>query len=279
MAIEGERALNVYNLKSGEVSYTLNFEQPVKAIECNTHSKALNEFREFSYDKIHLVVFLNDNSMDFYEITADPSVESLLESNALKIVKKKSVPSTGNEIVAFKYLRLNYRKFEYHSYVCSFDNGSLVFGQDLNDDEIVMIPNFVKSTAPKLIPTDNIQDIILFVDKTSGNLALVTQKRETKEECQLIVCEIPGSFDDAVFISETKIAAISLGTITFYLYSTVKNFSDESKMVIKLIRVAEIDAHYDDITFLFSKGNIFCYLFKTIFCFIIIFVLKKKQCF
>lgn len=138
-------------------------------------------------------------------------------------------------------------------------NGHLVFAASKNLFQV--LERFVLENPPLIDNNDNSKQIKDDSNSKENNIV----KKE--EEFNFYIYDIPGSFENGIIINEKKIAGISYGTIIIYAilpieeYMKDKNSSLNEKdefYKINLVKLGQIDAHYDQITFLFNKG-IFIY--------------------
>lgn len=269
----------MYDLTTGEIKYTHTFERPVRSISVNTHKSALNEFNRFDCLDLFLAVIFDDSSMDMYKIQ-----KSREDKRQFSFIKMRSIPSSGHSIVSNSFGRSNYLEFDFDFFVCVYENGSIIFFPNFEEENFRLVKLSMRpsSSLPliltptfRLIYNDSItgSDMLshLFVNKSTGSIMHISHKRDEEKEGHVSTYEIEGSFDRVVFLTEKKIAAISLGTVTFYVLSFAKqkydnkdhtNLSDDDEykltkgpVELSLIRVAEIDAHFDEISFLFKKGK------------------------
>jgi len=254
VAFENEKQLEFYHLKTSEVKYTLKFDKIIKKIECNTHKSAINEFQKFNCSNIHLVVIFEDYSMEFISINSQKK-----ERFNLDLKKIRTIATSGNEIVAFKFYQEDYRNFNYDFFICSFDDGSLMYGETFENDTVVISPKLRDTSSLKLVPTDIQKNRFLFIDRDTRYSFLAVWDPKSQNENHILFSEISEGCDNAVFVRENKIVTVALGTITFYLIKTPEanksnkdSLEDENKQ--NLYRIGQIDAHYNEIVFMFAKG-------------------------
>ena len=215
--------------------------------------------------------------MDFYSVKYDKD-----EPKQLEVKKLRSRPSAGAELISLKFYRKNYKDFSFDFFVCTYDNGTICYKPSDKDYLLFVQPELKDIDSPHLVFT-HAWESHLFIEKKTGCLLIInwkklkSQKNEDAEFGKInsaFIGRIPGNFDDARFIRENKIAAISLGMVTFFMLSNLKpkieknaaaattleanqeyeSIFDTNEAYIELFRIAQIDAHFEPITFLFNKG-------------------------
>jgi hypothetical protein len=270
VAFENENIVEIYDLKSSEIRETLKFDMKVKRLFCNTHKEAINEFY-FQANLVCLIVLFEDNSMDFYSVKYDKD-----EPRQLEVEKLRSRPSAGVELISLKFHRKNYKDFSFDFFVCTYDNGTICYKPSDKDYLLFVQPELKDIDSPHLVFT-HAWESHLFIEKKTGCLLIINWKKlksQNNADAEFgninsaFIGRIPGNFDDARFIKENKIAAISLGMVTFFMLSNLKpktkktleaneeyeSIFETNEAYIDLFRVAQIDAHFEPITFLFNKG-------------------------
>lgn len=258
-AYQNASTIDLFDLTSGEVKYSLDFAKNINKIECNTHKQALNDFKEQDFSQLDMIVIFHDSSMDFYKMVPDET-----DKKKLTITKIRSMPSSDSEIVSCTFARRNYQEFDYDFFTCVYEDGTFVTGNSLDSLDELRVGKFELMKSGSSPPRLEINDIehsnILFLDKSTGHLVLLIKSDvNLDDDREWDFFEIEGSFDRGVIVSDNqKVAGISLGTITFYVLSFGKHKQTEENkhepIEMSLIRVFEIDAHFDAITFLFNKG-------------------------
>lgn len=281
VAFENENIVEIYDLKSSEIRETLKFDMKVKRLFCNTHKEAINEFYLDQTNIVCLIVLFEDNSMDFYPVKYDKD-----EPKQLEVKKLRSRPSAGVELISLKFHRKNYKDFKFEFFVCTYDNGTICYKPSDEEHLVFVRPELKDIDSPHLVFTHALDKCHLFVERKTGCLLFLNWNRlkrsqnvedDLEKMNSVAIGRIPGNFDDARFIRENKIAAISLGMVTFYMVSNIKpkidtnaaaatleayqeyesiyeSIFDTKDAYIDLFRVAQIDAHFEPITFLFNKG-------------------------
>jgi hypothetical protein len=240
---EKETTLFIYNIYTGENVCTEIFEDRIEKIRGNTHKDYINQCEFFKQDKMLICVLLA--SMDF------TLFEVVQEEAKIKLDKILSLPYSGFDIVSFSFSEAkDVYRFESDQMAMSFNDGSVAI-IDIKKCEMGYLKPIVK--GKERIQFEILEFLSVYELKTilllGSNKFVYLIKLEGEAKQKMV--EIPGNYDNASILSDSKVACFKKGIIFIYLI----DYSDNG---YHCVNKNQINAHYnDDITFGYVKDTMF----------------------
>lgn len=216
---------------------------------CSTHKEYINFKKDFDGNVIILVAYKSTELEVFQvELTSDEKHEYL------NLKSLKSLGSLGAHVKNISFLKSDKYKFDVNEIFVSFTNGSIIFF-----DPSTMFS--VKENELRLdIMNINISDSnkkrisFKFLERESERVLLLGSDKKlyimgiAGNEEKFYLLEIKGEFEDGKIINDTMIMGFNKGYFHYYAFSL-----DEDVTVFKLLKIAELLAHYDKVVFHFIK--------------------------
>jgi hypothetical protein len=246
IAYENEKKIDIFNFKTSILTKTITFECRVKKFASNTKNNLIADFSSSFGHKIHLMVLLEKNEIDFFLIDFDSKKDP-----DLGLLKLKTFPSFGFEVVSFSFLKSVHDKmqFKFTGFQISLSDGSLVWGESFDDDGEVKFFEIKSTTTNPNVAGRRLELVdyrefgILFINKQNGHVILIQeisffQKQSNDfDQEKMATLEIAGNFQNAFFKSHDKIVCISFGSVQLFTLKRTNSNNDygpiESIFLIK----------------------------------------------
>lgn len=233
---------DIYDIKLGQVFLHQELSGRVKDSICSSHKLFINLPDEIT--DIQLVVSLENGEVEFFKIS---------EQNASQIELKSvmKIASSGSEVVSLSFIKENITSIRALGARISYQNSSILYiGQEDGKSVSKLIKPIwgdkYKNVTFKFLNMISQMELHLGSNK---NLYLLWLNDEFEN---LQFAQIEGNFENGELLNEKHLIGIHKGIIDFYLLYRDKN---EGLKEFKFVKLAQMNAHYDDIVLLFQKSK------------------------
>ena len=213
-----------------------------------------------SYNKSNQANYVIDTTIFFTNqplligIILDSMTFLLFEiKNEFKLCQLAKIPSPGFELASFGFIND-------YAIMCFKENNILGI-LDLNDLNTINITQFMRKRNLNLKIIDELKHACLFLDSHSECLFLINANESSMHYLKLVI-EINGKFTNGKIMKtfyeinsslwQSRICAVSQNGL-ISIFDTCSDLSDPN--LFSLLKIAQLKAHFDDITFVFIKGK------------------------
>ncbi len=238
VSFEGMSYVDVYNLFSGDLAERRQLKDKVKFMVVSGEDADKKVLKRAYLNNLILVIAFEMGSISVFKVKLDNKVIEL--SIAVEL------PDLSFNCTA---LRWNSKNTE-EEILISTEDGSV----------LRLVPNTEESSVWGVClksPADSKQVGLRSIDDFRDDQFIGVGLNGHVYFGNRYLCEIKGSFQHAILISSinglVKVAAFSKGTIHYYLINT--NVDEQG--YYQLLKLSEVDIHFDDVTYLFQKGECF----------------------
>lgn len=247
---------DIYDLKSGQVFYRKQFDHKIKESNCSSHKRYLNDRAGLKSKGVWLTITLANNEVEIFRIT-------MLDENDQQVEVKHflQIPSFGIDVSSISFIKQKPESYETEGARVSYTNSAIVCVNfnEFNEDNKLMVlkpelnkPKQVSLKFLNQIEAKNKQHPTELYLGTDKHLYIVYYMTEINS---YLIGEIEGNFDGGKLLSNGQLIALNKGTAYFYLIDIDVKINDTIvHKECKYLKVAELNAHFDDINFLFQNG-------------------------
>lgn len=266
VGFENAKHIEVYNIFNGEKIYEKYFNSPIRFIFSNSQQKNMNHLSQFHNDlvAVYLFIVFDFAELEILKVKINSEYSSSSSSNEIKIelVSFYKFPKAGSHLLSGQFYRSNQNSLKAEFFLMTFCDTNTIGILTLYDLFNTRLDNKYLSLSIKLIKLtgqrerDNKVSFNLLDTYSTKVLLLGSNKclYFMKSVRAHLIGRIQGSYDSGCFLTSKKIAAISQGTIKIYkIYHFISTKSDQ-KNCYKFIKISQINAHSDEITFCRSVG-------------------------
>jgi hypothetical protein len=264
VCLNGKNCFDIYNIFTSELVKTESFGFKIQNVYTNLNRIYVVPMREFVDERLVIVVLENMNLLVLKVVSKSSIRENLYfprrETNEIDLIRILETQCPGNQIVSLNFILHSSYGNTFDTgpeFVVCYDDGSFLMADPRSKDKST---SFFK---PKIRKNEKIHFKI--IDKNGSNyrsflllgsnkcLYLMNVGSYLSKEINFLI-EISGNFENGIILPKNKIAGIDKTNIYFYSFHI-----DLPNNKYKIRKDNQINAHYDDITFLFLADQNFIF--------------------
>ena len=276
VCLKEKHYLDIYNIFTSELVRREFFPFKIQKLYTNLQRNYVILISEFNENERLVNVLLENMNLLVFKAKNNKFKEvkhgfkenlnfSTKENNEIDLVKMLEISCPGNTIVSLSFIS-NFNESAFDTgpqFIVCFDEGSFLFvNYRLKEKETLFFkPKITKKETIyfKIIGTLSTEytfekngAVLLLGSNSFLYILYVFEEKNEKKEINLI--EIPGSFDNGIFVNFNKIVGIDKTNIYFYSL-----YIDLPRNRYKFKKDNQINAHEDEITFLFLADKRFLF--------------------
>jgi hypothetical protein len=263
VCLNGKNCFDIYNIFTSELVKRESFAFKIQNVYTNLNRIYVVPMTEFVDDRLVNVVLENMNLL-VLKVVSKNSKENLYfpqrESNEIDLIRILEIQCPGKQIVSLNFsLHSSYgNTFDTGSeFIVCFDDGSFLMAdhRSKNKSTSFFKPKIRKNEKIhfKIIDQKGSINPSFLLLGTNKCLYLMNIGSYLSKKINFLI-EISGNFENGIILPKNKIAGIDKTNIYFYSFHI-----DLENNKYKIRKDNQINAHYDDITFLFLADQNFIF--------------------
>ena len=235
----------LYSIKNGKVLLRKSLEQKIKFMLTNTHIHFVDSFLyEDCSEMFNVLIMLENSQINIFELKKSEDENETAESFDIK--DAFVIPSPGVDCVDFTCFSTAYYGLKY---CVSFADGSVGIFEYLNDRKCIEM----KLMKPKVneLNSNKTQIMLKILDSQYEITLFLGENRALYVFSNDEGCKIEGVYDNGRIwiMGDSIVIGVRKGVYDIFIMS-----KDNEKKNFKITKMHTFDVHFNDITFISSKG-------------------------